>query len=199
MRSFRIILWAMVAIAAVLFGVMFFQQSRGVSSEPVSHAANPAKDFGGAFTLVGADGKPFSSTELAGKPYALFFGFTHCPDVCPTTLARLVRLRQELGGSEPQILFVTVDPKRDGPKEVGTYASLFNAPIVGLTGSPEQIAQVKKQFGIFSQEVNDGAGGYTVDHTASVLLFGKDGAFAGTISPEESDEMARAKLKRITA
>jgi protein SCO1/2 len=151
--------------------------------------------------LTGADEKPFSSTRLAGKPYAIFFGFTHCPDVCPTTLARLTKLRHELGaGDRPfEILFVTVDPERDGPAEVGKYAELFNSPIVGLTGSPAEIEKVKRQFGIFSKKVPDGSGGYSVDHSATVLLFDRNGQFAATIAPEESDGPALAKLTRITA
>ena len=158
-------------------------------------------NFGGPFTLTGVDGQPFSSSDLAGRPYAIFFGFTHCPDVCPTTLARLVRLRTQLAkGQEPfRIVFVTVDPERDGPKELASYVSLFGAPVVGLTGTPSQIVQVKKQFGIFSEKVPDGSGGYTVDHTATVLLFDRDGKFVSTISPEEGDAVAIEKLKRIAA
>jgi protein SCO1/2 len=157
--------------------------------------------IGGPFTLVGSDGKPFSSAKLTGKPYAIFFGFTHCPDVCPTTLARMVKLRQEIGaGDRPfEIVFVSVDPERDGPAEVGKYAELFNSPITGLTGSPAQIEQVKKQFGIFSKKVPDGSGDYSVDHTATVLLFDRNGKFTATIAPEEQDAAALAKLKRITA
>ena len=113
----------------------------------------------------------------------------------------MVKLRQQLGaGDRPfEILFVTVDPERDGPAEVGKYAELFNSPVTGLTGSPAQIEQVKKQFGIFSQKVPDSSGGYSVDHTSTVLLFDRKGDFSGTIAPEESDNAALAKLKRITA
>ena len=156
-------------------------------------------DYGGPFTLVGADGKPFGTDQLNGKPYALFFGFTHCPDVCPTTLARLVKLRRDAGGDSAfNIVFVTVDPERDGPKEVGAYANAFGAPIVGLTGSAEQIAKVEKQFGIYAKKVPTGDD-YTMDHTATVLLFDRKGQFVATISPDEQDGPAIDKLKRITA
>ena len=155
--------------------------------------------MGGPFTLTGSDGKPFSSSSLAGKPYVIFFGFTHCPDVCPTTLARMVKLRKQLqAGDRPfEILFVSVDPERDGPVEVGKYAELFDSPITGLTGSPAQIDQVKKQFGIFSQKVPGQDGNYSVDHTATVLLFDRQGKFVATIAPEEGDGPALEKLKRI--
>jgi protein SCO1 len=98
-----------------------------------------------------------------------------------------------------QILFVTVDPERDGPTEVGKYAELFNSPVTGLTGTPAQIDQLKKQFGIFSRKVPDKSGGYSVDHTSTVLLFDGRGRFTGTIAPEETDKAALEKLKRITA
>ena len=99
-----------------------------------------------------ADGKPFSSAKLGGEPYAIYFGFTRCGDVCPTTLARLVKLRQQAGGEHAfNIVFVTIDPAHDGPKEVGQYAGLFNSPIIGLTGSQAQIDHVKKQYGIFAE------------------------------------------------
>jgi protein SCO1/2 len=198
MRRVRIILWALVAVALAAFAFLSFQPARtpAPQSQPMVMSS-----IGGPFTLVGSDGKPFSSAKLAGKPYAIFFGFTHCPDVCPTTLARMAKLRQELGGGNKafEIIFVTVDPERDGPSEVGKYAELFDTPVIGLTGSPAQIEQVKEQFGIFSKKVPDGSGDYSVDHTSTVLLFDRKGGFVATIAPEEQDSAALAKLKRITA
>jgi protein SCO1 len=166
---------------------------------PTTQSTRTQVSFGGPFTLVEGKGQPFASSKLAGKPYAIFFGFTHCPDVCPTTLARLVKLRRQLSDEQAfQIVFVTVDPERDGPAEVGAYADLFGAPVIGLTGSPAQIATVKKQFGIFSEKVG-GGDDYTVDHTATVLLFDRDGQFHSTIAPDEGDPAALAKLQRLTA
>ena len=197
MRQLRIILWIAVAMALVAGGFLLLRKP--AQRPPVQSIE--LSSMGGPFTLVGSNGQPFSSAKLNGKPYVIFFGFTHCPDVCPTTLARLVKLRQQLGaGEQPfEILFVTVDPERDGPSEVGKYAELFNSPIVGLTGSPAQIEQVKKQFGIFSEKVEQSGGDYTVNHTSTVLLFDRGGKFAGTIAPEEQDDAALAKLKLITA
>ena len=198
MRSVRMVLWVLVAIAAAVFAYLMLRPAP--EQQPQGAAIN-LTGMGGPFTLTGADGKPFSSTALSGKPHAIFFGFTHCPDVCPTTLARLVKLRNDLGAGDDsfQILFVTVDPERDGPAEVGKYAELFNSPVTGLTGSPAQIDQVKKQFGIFSRKVPDQSGGYSVDHTSTVLLFDGRGRFTGTIAPEETDKATLAKLKRINA
>ena len=198
MRRLRIILWFLVALASAAFA---FLMLRPVQETPAQQQPLAISSIGGPFTLTGSDGKPFSSASLAGRPYAIFFGFTHCPDVCPTTLARMVRLRQQLGaGDRPfEILFVTVDPERDGPADVGKYAELFNSPVTGLTGSPAQIDQVKKQFGIFSQKVEQPGGDYSVNHTSTVLLFDRGGKFGGTIAPEEQDDAALAKLKMVSA
>lgn len=196
MRGVRIVLWVLVGFALLAFAFLMLRPAPRptVQSQPLQLSS-----IGGPFTLTGSDGKPFASSSLAGKPYAIFFGFTHCPDVCPTTLARMVRLRQQLGaGDRPfEILFVTVDPKRDGPAEVGKYAELFDSPVTGLTGSPAQVEQAEKQFGIFSRQVPDGSGSYSVDHTATVLLFDRQGKFTATIAPEEQDNAALAKLRRI--
>jgi protein SCO1/2 len=193
MKALRILLWLLVAAAAVAFAALYWRQS----TPPGSQAQQLS--LGGPFTLTDSNDQPFASSRLAGRPYALFFGFTHCPDVCPTTLARLVRLRRQLGSDDAfRIVFVTVDPERDGPAEVGKYADLFGAPVIGLTGSPAQIAQVKKVFGIFSEKVGTGDT-YTVDHTAAVLLFDKSGQFQSTIAPDETDAAALAKLRRLTS
>lgn len=192
MKALRTILWMLVVAAAVGAGILVWQSK---DSQPQEQAG---VGFGGPFTLVDSKGQSFPSSKLAGKPYAIFFGFTHCPDVCPTTLARLVKLRRQLGDDEAfQIVFVTVDPERDGPTEVGQYAALFGAPVIGLTGSPAQIARVKKDYGIFSEKAGTGDS-YTVDHTATVLLFDRDQQFQSTIAPDENDQTALAKLKRIS-
>ncbi len=197
MRRIRLLIWILVAVALAGLAVLLLYR-RPMPADPT---AITGTSFGGPFTLVGADGQPFASSRLAGKPYSIFFGFTHCPDVCPTTLARLVRLRQQLGGDRPfEILFVTVDPERDGPAEVGKYSQLFDSPVIGLTGSPARIEQVKKQFGIYSRKVPGHHGSeYSVDHTSTVLLFDRDGGFSATVAPEEPDSAALAKLKRISA
>jgi protein SCO1/2 len=194
-RQARLIIWALCAVVIVAIGV-FFLTSPKPEQAPARMVTSAS--FGGPFALVNSDGQPFGTDQLKGKPYVLFFGFTHCPDTCPTTLARLVKLRREAGGDGAfNIVFVTVDPERDGPKEMGTYSKAFGAPIIGLTGSPQQIDQVKKEFGIFSEKVPTGDGDYTVDHTATVLLFDRDGKFVATIAADEQDQPASDKLERM--
>jgi len=198
LRRVRLLLWLLIALA--LIGVAALLLVRRVPENvPQVQAASGPTSFGGPFTLVGATGKPFSSQALEGKPYALYFGYTRCGDVCPTTLSRLVKLRKDAGGPGAlNIVFITIDPANDGPKEVGQYADLFNSPIIGLTGSPAEIDAVKKQFGIYAQPEPDGHGGmHMINHTATVLLFDRAGKFSGTISSDEPDSDATAKLKRL--
>lgn len=195
MTRLRFVLWVMVFLAAV-GALSLVLQSRSPTVRETALGT-----IGGPFTLTGSDGKPFSSATLNGRPAAIFFGFTHCPDVCPTTLARLVKLRRQLGKGDDalSIVFISVDPERDGPAEVGSYAELFDAPVVGLTGSPADIEKVKKQFGVYSAKAPLPGGGYSVDHTATVFLLDRNGAFVATLSPQEGDTVALDKLRRIAA
>lgn len=192
----RLVLWTLVALAAV-GGIIIAMRAPTPSPQGSEMAV---QSIGGPFTLTGSDGKPFGSQQLAGRPYAIFFGFTHCPDVCPTTLARLAKLRRDLNkGDRPfEILFVTVDPERDGPAEVGAYSDLFDTPIIGLTGSIEAIEKVKRQFGVYSEKVGEGDV-YTVNHTATVFLVDGQGHFVSTVSPEENDAIALKKLERLAS
>jgi protein SCO1 len=132
----------------------------------------------------------------------MFFGFTQCPDVCPTTLARLARLRQQTGGPASfAIVFVSVDPERDTPAALRSYAQMFDTPVIMLTGTPPELAAVEKSHAIFAAKRDDpqAPGGYTMDHSAAALLFDRAGHFQATIAPDEPDSAALAKLKRIAA
>lgn len=189
--------WLLVAVALLGIGALFVIV-RTRTQAPAAISGPVKTSFGGPFTLVGGDGKPFSSQALTGKPYAIYFGFARCADVCPTTLSRLVKLRRAAAKDQAiRIVFVTIDPVHDGPKEVGQYATLFNAPIIGLTGSQTQIDQVKKQYGIFAQPTPNAPMGKEMEHTATVLLFNRNGQLAATISPDETDADALAKIKAL--
>ncbi|MFL6764606.1 MAG: SCO family protein [Sphingomicrobium sp.] len=198
LRQVRLLLWLLVGLTVIATAALWLIPEEQTKAP---EAAGPVEaSFGGPFTLVGGDGKSFSSQALTGKPYGIYFGFTRCGDVCPTILSRLVRLRREAGSDQAlRILFVTIDPAHDGPKEVGQYTSLFNAPIIGLTGSRAQIDQVKKQYGIYAQPSAHPMAGKEMMHSATVLLFDRGGNFAGTIMPDESDSDALAKLKKLVA
>jgi protein SCO1/2 len=192
LQKIRLVLWIGVVLAV---GVAAYFAYTGTSSP---RPPQTRTTFGGPFSLIGADGKPFSSSALVGKPYAMYFGFTRCGDVCPTTLQRLVRLRRTIAGDNAfNVVFVTIDPQHDGPAQVGQYAELFGAPIIGLTGSMTQVDQVKKQYGIFARPSDHSMPGKEMEHTAIVQLFDRKGQFAGTLSAGDPDQTALAKLSRL--
>ena len=154
------------------------------------------------FTLTDQYGAPTGPDRFVGRPLALFFGFTYCPDICPTTLTMLAAARDELaaGGADMSALtiaFITVDPERDTPQKLGQYLGLFDLDAVGLTGSPADVRAALKQFGIYAKKVAHGDGDYLYDHSAAVYLYRADGRFKGTIVHNEPPEFISEKLKSL--
>jgi protein SCO1/2 len=190
-------LWIGVAVAG-LAGLGMWGYAQTQSAPPASDYASA---FGGTFTLTDPAGKLVSDKTLAGKPYAIFFGFTRCPDVCPTSLARMASLRQQLGadGYKFNIVFVSVDPERDTKAELAQYLTLFDTPIIGASGTAAETAQAVKAFHVFYERVPNGPGDYTIDHTASIFLMDAGGRFVSTIAHNEAQETALAKLKRLVS
>lgn len=154
----------------------------------------------GDYQLVTADGVPFTRASLDGHPSALFFGFTHCPDVCPTTLAEMAVWFEALGDEAKDLkaYFISVDPERDTPEVIGDYVS-WNPAVTGVTGSRQEIDKAIKAWAVYAEKVPLTDGGYNVDHTASVFLLNRSGAFEGTISYGENADMAIAKLRRLVS
>ncbi|XZG71356.1 SCO family protein [Chitinibacteraceae bacterium HSL-7] len=132
--------------------------------------------IGGDFTLTAHTGKPVKLADYQGKVVALFFGYTSCPDVCPTTMFELKSAMKLLGAraDQVQVLFVTVDPVRDTPELLREYVPAFDPRFVGLTGSPKQIAEVARLYKVVYQQQGQGSS-YTVDHTAGTYLFDRSG------------------------
>ncbi len=130
------------------------------------------------FTLTATDGSPLSLSDLSGKWTALYFGYSFCPDVCPTTLSDLTAATDALGkkAEELNVVFVSLDPARDTPERMGQYLAYFNPAFIGLTGDPKAINAVATQFGVF-YEVHEaeGASGYLVDHTSTVIVLDPEG------------------------
>jgi protein SCO1 len=190
MKEVRIVLWALVLIALVGGGVVLWQKNRGDGS---------LVSIGGAFTLTDTKGERFTEADLKGKPYAMFFGFTHCPDVCPTTLWEMTTHLKALGddGDRLNMVFVGVDHERDTPEHLGTYLSAFDDRIIGLSGTEEQIARMAKTYRIFFERVEDASGDILYNHSAQVLLFKANGQFKSTIAYEERAETAFEKLKLL--
>ncbi|MBC2885920.1 SCO family protein [Ochrobactrum sp. CM-21-5] len=155
--------------------------------------------FGGPLNLVTMDGQPFTEKDLRATPSAIFFGFTHCPDVCPTTLYELDGWLNQLGpeAADVKAYFITVDPERDTQDIMKTYVSNVSNRIVGITGTPENIADAVKSYHVYAKKVPGEDGDYTMDHTASVFLIDKGGRFRGTIAYQENSDTALEKLKNL--
>lgn len=151
------------------------------------------------FTLTDQEGRIVSEADIKGRPAVVFFGFTFCPDVCPTTLASLTAVMGKMGPSADKLAFflVTVDPERDTPGELKQYLSSFDPRIRGLTGAADQIAAMAAPLKIYYAKVTIDGGGYTMDHDAAVYLIDAKGGFAGTIAYGEDAATAQAKLERL--
>ena len=133
--------------------------------------------FGKALELTDHNGKPRSLAEFRGKVVAIFFGYTHCPDVCPATLAELAQIMRELGADaeKVQVLFVTVDPERDTPQVLRQYVPAFYPSFLGLVGDADATARAAKEFKVFYQKQPLKSGGYSVDHSAGTYIFDREG------------------------
>lgn len=193
----RLALWGLVAIAAVAGGALFLAKMQEAARQGASLPG--AARLGGDFELIDQNGKTFSSDRLKGKPHAVFFGFTHCPDICPTTLFEMTKHLEALGSKadDLKVLFVTVDPARDTPKQLQAYLSAFDPRIIGLSGSEAQVAEVTQKYRVVAEKVATSDGGYTMNHTATVFLFDAKGTLVSTLSWQEDEATRQAKLERL--
>ena len=151
---------------------------------------------GGAFTLVDQNGRTVTERTFLGKPHLVFFGFTHCPDVCPTKLFEISEVLRATGdkGRDLRALFVTVDPERDTPEVLKSYLGSFDDRIVGLTGDRAAIDAAVKAFRAYARKVPLKDGDYTMEHTALVYLMDKDGRFVGAFNLDRSPGQAAQEL-----
>lgn len=193
LRTLRIVLWGLVLLALVAAG--WWKIGQPMLNQTLADTLGH-----GDYELVGTDGQPFTEASLKGEPTAVFFGFTHCPEVCPTTLADISVWQDELGpeGEDLQVYFVTVDPERDTIELMRDYVGwLPNA--VGVTGDRSQIDEAIQAFRIYARRVPIGEdpGDYTMDHSAYVMLFDAKGRFVEPIVYQEDFDSAMAKLKRL--
>jgi protein SCO1/2 len=156
--------------------------------------------IGGPFTLTAGDGRTVTDRDFRGAPHLVFFGFTHCPDVCPTKLFQLSEAFRAMGdkGEKVRALFITVDPERDTPEVMKSYVSSFDSRIVGLTGDRPAIDKVVRDYRAYAKKVPTKDGDYTMEHTSLVYLMGKDGQFVGAFNLERPpEEAAKDLLRRI--
>jgi protein SCO1 len=185
----RVLIGGIIAVFALLAGTWSALQLRerpGHVDELAATRFPVARDID-AFELVDHHGEPFTNATLQGVWSFLFFGYTHCPDVCPTTLSVLNSVAQQLGSeaSDVRFIFISIDPERDTPEYLAKFVSYFNGDFIGVTGKPEAIERLTKQLGVLYMRVaeTDNPGSYLMDHTASVFLVDPDGKYHAVFTP----------------
>lgn len=186
----RRILWVLVIATGALSGYLVYQKTGSQVSSVT---------FGAPFNLIDHHGNEISDEAFAGHPVALFFGFTHCPEVCPTTLFELADWIDQLGaeGDNLRAFFITVDPERDTPDVLGYYVSSASDRITGITGEPEKVRALADAWRVYYQRVELEDNDYTMDHTASIFLVNRDGTLKSTIAYLENPNTAIEKLRNL--
>ena len=186
---------ALAVLFLLLVGFLGWQYSVRGTDQSLTAALKLGTDF----TLVDHNGNPITEAAFAGRPTMVFFGFTHCPEVCPTTLYEMAGWFEALGdeGRDLQAFFISVDPERDTPEIMKNYAEAMTDRVTGITGDPDEIAEVIAAWHVYAAKIPTDDGDYTMDHTASVFLMDENGAFKGTIAYGENPETAIAKLRRL--
>ncbi|WP_288757627.1 SCO family protein [uncultured Brevundimonas sp.] len=202
-RSVLLFAGACIVFAAVLALVTMVVVTgrEGAGAGEATSTGQPL--VGGDFHLVDQDGRPVDQTMLDGKWSLVFFGFTYCPEFCPTTLAELAAVQQRLGAQagDLQIVFISIDPQRDTPQALKDYLSSDGFPrgTIGLTGSPEQVAQAAKAYRAYYEKVGEGDG-YTMNHSLTVYLMGPDGKFRTAVAyglgPDKSTKIIQDAMAR---
>ncbi len=194
-RSGRVVVIAAAFLAGLVlcFGVILIVTGR--VSAPV---AQQVAAIGGPFKLIDQNGQAVTDQDLKGRPFLVFFGFTRCPDICPTTLFEVSEIMRALGPDADRVraLFITVDPERDTPAALKDYLSSFDPHLSGLTGEADAVAAVAKAYRVYFKKVPLDQGGYTMDHTAIVYLMDKEGRFVSPFNLKRTREAAVADLRR---
>ncbi|MBI3436902.1 MAG: SCO family protein [Proteobacteria bacterium] len=194
-RAIRMLLISAAFATGLVFCFAVVLLITGGGSVP---ALRQAVAIGGPFQLVDQDGRATTEKSLRGKPFLVFFGFTHCPEICPTTLFEVSEIFRLLGRDADRTagLFVTVDPARDTPAKLKDYMSSFDPHLRGLTGDDAAIAAVAKAYRAYYKKVPLADGDYTMDHTALVYLMDKDGRFVAPFRLKRKPEEAAADLRK---
>jgi protein SCO1 len=184
-----------IRIAATLIAVALVGFSAFVLTSPSERPRGAL--IGGAFALEDGAGKTVSDQTLRGKPFLVYFGYTHCPDVCPTELARISDILSKMGDKAIPTLFITVDPERDTPKVMQDYVSSFNPAVIGLSGSLQAVEATEKTFRVFARKGQPQPDrDYSMDHSSIVYLMDKNGAFVEAFNVERSPEEAAKDLEK---
>jgi protein SCO1/2 len=190
-----IVFSAFLAGLLVCLGGIYYLTARGPGAAPISI---PTAQIGGPFRLTDQNGARVTDADLKGKTFLVFFGFTHCPDVCPTALYEISQIMEKLGkdADRTAALFITVDPERDTPESMKDYLASFDPHIRGLTGDAAALAAVAKAYRVYYKKVPLEGGDYTMDHTAIVYLMDKEGHFISPFNMKRTADVAAADLRK---
>jgi protein SCO1 len=192
-RTARPLVIATAFAASLLVGLLIVFWTMG----GISKVAQPAA-IGGPFQLTDQNGKPVTDKNLKGKPTLIFFGYTHCPDVCPTSLFEISEVLRAMGKDADKVnaVFISVDPERDTPATMKDYLSSFDPHLEGLSGDPAETAKVITSYRVYAKKVPTKDGDYTMDHTALIYLMDRDGRFVSPFNLKRTPEEAAVELKR---
>lgn len=192
LRVFLILAAFVAGLASVLAIVLLVTGPGRVAGGPA-----PAS-IGGTFKLVDQNGQTVTDQTVKGRPYLIFFGFTHCPDICPTKLFEVSEVLEKLGPDAAKVsaYFVSLDPQRDTPQIMKDYLSSFNPRLVGLTGDAAAVDAIARAYRVYYKKVPLEAGDYTLDHTALVYLMDKEGRFVAPFNLNRTPEVAAAELRK---
>ena len=199
LRNLRFFLWALVGIVAISATLLTLVGSHDEPRrEGVVEPGRPMAE-GADWRLLDETGSAFTPDHLRAKPTLVVFGFTHCPDVCPTSLSYVASTLQALGPQAEAVrpVFVTVDPERDTTAVIAEYTDLFDPRILGVTGTPDQVAAALKSLGAYSRKVPQDDGSYIMDHTATMLLLDDQGRPRSTLDIHEAPEIAAGKVRLL--
>ncbi|MDR3508678.1 MAG: SCO family protein [Caulobacteraceae bacterium] len=191
--------WFLAGVVAVMIALggaaaLFWPMGAGGGGGGVG-----GRSVGGPFSLADQDGRPVTEQTLKGKPTAIVFGFTYCPEICPTTLTNMTAWLKALGPDADRLnmVFVSVDPERDTPAQLKSYLSAFDPRIRGLTGSPEAVARIAGEYQVYYRKVPIAGGGYTMDHSSAIYLMDAKGRFVAPIAFGTPFDSALASLRRL--
>jgi len=181
--------------AGVLFGLAYRDTPRGAAGTLLASA------IGGPFRLVDQHGNTVTDADLKGRWSLIYFGYTHCPDACPTALNDIAIALDELGAKREAVrpVFITVDPERDTPEILKDYVASFDAPILALTGSPEEIARAAKAYRVYYAKHAEPGGDYSMDHSSVIYVMDPEGRFTASFTHQKAPEEIAERLKKLLA
>lgn len=192
-RTARPLVIATAFAASLVVGLLLMFWAMGGARNVVQPAA-----IGGPFQLTDQNGKTVTEKDLKGKPTLIFFGYTHCPDVCPTSLFEISEVMRALGKDAGRVnaVFMSVDPERDTPAVMKDYLSSFDPHLAGLSGDPAEVEKVIKSYRVYAKKIPGKEGDYTMDHTALIYLMDREGRFVSPFNLKRTPEEAATDLKR---